>query len=186
MRKKLAIAVAISLALAFAPLAGCGESSPPAGDNGKGGNAIPIETLAEGFNSEYGRIDEIPIPEEAPPECLAISDKEEFQRLLSQAYFQEPVPEVDFEAHIVIAAMQGPKNTGGYSIFVSSAFQDGGEVRVGIDVVEPEPGAMTVQVLTSPYHLVVAERGSFDPRGELFFVFVDQHGELISQLFAEV
>ncbi len=134
-----------------------------------------------GVNSEYGRIDEIPIPEDAPPECLAVSDEEEFQRLVSQAYFQEPIPEVDFERYIVIAAMQGPKPTAGYSISVTSAVQNGDEVTVVVDTMEPEPGAITAQVLTSPYHLVLAERSSFDPRGELVFIFTDGEGARISQ-----
>jgi hypothetical protein len=183
------IALTLCITLAVIPAAGCGEASSTGGsggDGGESGNNIPLQTLAEGMNSDYGRIDEMPIPEDAPPECLAISDEEEFQRLLSLAYFQEPIAEVDFERYIVIAAMQGPKNTAGYSISVKRAVQDGTEVIVEINVVEPEPGATVAQVLTSPYHLVLAERSAFDLRGELTFTFDDQNGDRISQLFTEV
>lgn len=179
-----AMAVCLTFSLAF--LSGCGGSPPPADDAGGGPRIIPLETLAEGASSDYGRIDEMPVPEDAPPECLAIDDEEEFQRLISLAYFPEPIPEVDFESNIVMAVMQGPKNTAGYSISITRAFQVGGEVTVEINAVEPEPGSMTAQVLTSPYHLVLAERASFEPRGELTFIFVHQHGDTISQLFAEV
>jgi hypothetical protein len=171
----------------LAATAGCGgDTAPKAKPDGQGGDHIPLQTLAQGVNSEYGRIDEIPIPQDAPPECLAISDEEEFQRLVSQALFDETIPEVDFERYIVIAAMQGPKPTAGYAITVSSADQNGDEVSVVVNTTEPEPGAITAQVLTSPYHLVLAERTSFDPRGELIFVFHDGDGDLISQGFTEV
>jgi hypothetical protein len=171
---------------------GCGSDSDVATDgrpedaNGRTGREIPLQTLAQGVTSDYGRIDEIPIPEDAPPDCLAISDEEEFQRLLSLAYFQEPMDDIDFDRYIVIAAMQGPKNTGGYAISIMHALQAGTEIRVEVDVVEPEPGGMTAQVLTSPYHLVLAERSAFDPRGELVFTFIDQDDIRISQQFIEL
>ncbi len=191
-RKYLLLVACLCIALACMFAAGCGVSEDAASDKDTGGSGdrtgseIPLQTLTQGVTSDYGRIDEIPIPEDAPPECLAISDEEEFQRLVSLAYFQEPIGEVDFEKYIVIAAMQGPKNTGGYAISIMHATQGGGDVRVEVDLVEPEPGSMTVQVLTSPYHLVLAERSAFDPRGELVFTFVDQDDNLISQQSTEV
>lgn len=180
---------AVLVCIALLAAAGCGgDESAPSRNGGEDsvGNDIPLQALAMGVNSEYGRIDEIPIPQDAPPECLAVSDEEEFQRLISQAFFQEPIPEVDFERYIVIAAMQGPKPTAGYAISITSAVQNGSDVTVKVDTTEPEPGAITAQVLTSPYHLVLAERSSFDPRGELVFVFTYRDGARISQLFAEV
>jgi hypothetical protein len=66
------------------------------------------------------------------------------------------------------------------------ASQAGTEVRVEVDVVEPEPGSMTAQILTSPYHLVLAERSAFDPAGELVFTFLDQDDNRISQQTASI
>jgi hypothetical protein len=184
------IMVLLSTAVILACTSGCGGGTAPQDEepytSNDNGNEIPLQTLAEGLTSDYGRIDEIPMPEDATPECLAIGGKEEFQRFLSLAYFQDPIAEVDFERYIVIAAMQGPKNTAGYSISISGAFQNGYEVKVVVLTTEPEPGAMTAQVLTSPYHLVLAERSAFDPRGELTFTFVDPENQLISQQFAGV
>lgn len=183
----LAFGVLIACLLCAAALsAGCGEKGPGTADGERVGadaarTSIPLSTLSQGVNSEYGRFDEMPIPEDAAPECLVITDKEDYQRLLSVALFQEAAPEVDFEGNIVIAVMQGPKNTGGYAVSITHMHQAGTAVRVEVEVVEPEPGSMTVQVLTSPYHLVAARIEDFEPRGELEFSFVDQNDNSLSR-----
>jgi hypothetical protein len=179
------------LLVVFLLLPGCGNGDqvePPqeSGESTAQKGDIPLNTLVQGVYSEYGRFDEMPIPEDAPPECMVITDNEEYQRLLSLSSFQEPLEEVDFDRDMVIAAMQGPKNTGGYAISIMHASQSGTEVTVELDVVEPEPGSLTVQVLTSPYHLVKAERASFDPRGAVVFTFVDQNDALIDQQGGEI
>lgn len=147
---------------------------------------VGFSTLAQDVSSEYGRSDEGPMPADSPPECMVITDAESYQRLQSLASITEPVPAVDFETNIVIAAMQGPKNTGGYAISVMHISQEGPEVRVEVDTVEPEPGAIVVQMLTSPYHLVTANRADFDPRGRLAFTFVDQDDIRLSQEWAQI
>lgn len=167
---------------------GCGDAGrgKPPGDSPGPERDIPLKTLAQGVSSEYGRSDEIPIPEDAPPECMVITDREQYQRLLSLSAFQEPLGEVDFETDVVIAAMQGPKNTGGYAISIMHASQAETRIRVEVDLVEPEPGSITVQALTSPYHLVTAERAGFDPHEKLIFTFVDQDDILIDQKSANL
>lgn len=186
-RESMGIITALWLALVLI-IAGCGDAESVSENGGMGQSAreIPLQTLAQGINSEYGRIDELPIPEDAPPEYLVLTDEEELQLLLSQALIQDAVPEVDFDRHIVIAAMLGPKNTGGYAISIMHASQTGTEVRVEVDVVEPDPGSMTVQILTSPYHLVTVERADFEPRGELVFSFLDDDEGHVYQEFAEI
>ena len=187
-----ALTAAFCLLFLLLGCAGCGGSGaglPGGGGEGSGagpGREIPLQTLDQGISSEYGRFDEMPIPEDSPPECLVLSDEEEYQRLVSLAFFPQTPAEVDFSRYVVIAAMQGPKSTGGYAISIMYASQAGTEVRVELEVVEPEPGSMTVQMLTSPYHLVLAERSSFDPRGELVFTFFDQDDHRISQQPAEL
>ena len=171
--------------------AGCGEEQTGPTEDGstepaRSGNDIPLATLAQGIYSEYGRFDEMPVPEDAPPECLVITDEEEFDRFISMALLQEEIYEVDFESEVVIAAMQGPKNTGGFAISIMHASQADSEVRVEIEVIEPDPESMTVQVLTSPYHLVKAERADFSPLGPLNFTFVDQNDDQLCQQPVEI
>jgi hypothetical protein len=190
-RRLLVLLMATGLVLGVFYLSGCDNSGTgeqvatpeePLGLESE----IPLNTLAQGVYSEYGRFDEVPMPSDAPPECMIITDGEEYQRLLSLSSLQETPPTVDFTSDIVITAMQGPKNTGGYAISIMYADQAGDEVRVEVDVVIPDPGAMSVQVLTSPYHLVIAKRSDFDPRGKVFFTFVDQKDNLINRQGADL
>jgi len=186
------LSTALFLTALLLPAVGCGGEKPPEDDVTPGQadtgpeHEIPLTTLIQGSNSEYGRFDETPIPTDAPPECVVIADEEEYQRLMSLAMLEEPEVSVDFDSQIILAVFQGPKNTGGYAISIMRATQEGSRVRVEVDVIEPEPGSMTIQVLTSPYHLVTAERSDFDPRGELFFSFYDQDDSLLSQQGADI
>lgn len=161
--------------------AGPGDGASP--DAGMG--AIPVRTLAQGTASEYGRLDHVPRQEEGP-ECMVIGDEEELYRLLSLAGLQLPEPDVDFDRHLVLAAMLGVRNSAGYSISIKSVGQQSYEVQVEVEVSEPEEGAFTAQVLTSPYHLAMVERDAFEPRGELVFIFVDNHGRMLARTRKEV
>jgi len=173
-------------------LAGCGERRPEGENAGEGSDAaaverqIQLQTLAQGQECEYGRFDEVPTSQEAPPECLVIEDAEGLKRLLYLANLELPYQDVDFSQNVVIAAMQGPKNTSGYAISIQSLRQTGTEVRVLLDLVEPAPGSVTAQMLTSPYHLVLARRSDFQPRGELRFSFEDGSGRRLGTVSAAI
>jgi hypothetical protein len=166
-------------------IAGCGRKTEEANQTPVP-HDISFSTIGQGASSQYGRVDEGEVFNDSPPECLVITDGEEYQRLQSLASFNEELPTVDFSANIVIAAMQGPKNSGGYAISIMHASQDGTDVRVEVETIEPEAGSVTAPVLTSPYHLVIADRAAFDPRGNLNFSFFDQHDVRLSQEPAEI
>lgn len=179
---------AFLLSLCLFVAAGCdGGEGDRAGTEGPLGAAreIPLQTVVQGTLSDYGRFDQSSLQEEAP-ECTVIEDDQELQRLFYLAGLVVPEADVDFDAHVVLAAMQGAKNSAGYAISITRATQYGGEVRVEVEVVEPEESSFTAQILTSPYHLVMAGRDAFDPRGELDFIFVDRNGLVLSREKASV
>ncbi|MDI6829719.1 MAG: protease complex subunit PrcB family protein [Actinomycetota bacterium] len=147
---------------------------------------MAVSTLAQGVYSEYGRLEGVPAAENAMPECLVITDADELQRLVSLALFQEPVEEVDFSRSVVLVSMLGPRDTGGFAVSITRVCQEGSAVRVELELVEPEPGSMNAQVLTSPYHLVVAEREAFQPRGPLLFTFVDRNDDILAEQRADI
>ncbi|OFW59866.1 MAG: hypothetical protein A2W01_12120 [Candidatus Solincola sediminis] len=179
------LAVLVLLVPVAALQSGCGTDNGTLMDEAAP-HDVGFSTIAQGVSSQYGRFDEGTIPGDSPPECIIITENEDYQRLQSLASFSEEMPAVDFGQYIVIAAMQGTKNTGGFAISIMHASQDETEVRVEVDIVEPEPGSINVQMLTSPYHLVKAERSSFDPRGRLNFTFVDQKDISLSQEPAQI
>ncbi len=191
MKFKALLATVAVMTLLAAWASGCGDNGAetvtesPHEPSGQG-RKIPLSTIAQGTDSDYGRYDEMPIPSENPPECLVITESEEYRRLCSMAFPGRPVKEVDFERYVVIAAMQGIRNTSGHAISIVNAHQSGYQVKVELEVIEPEPGSMTAQVLTSPYHLVAAERAAFDPRGEIEFTFFDQEYNQLAQQPVEI
>ncbi|MGQ9536945.1 MAG: protease complex subunit PrcB family protein [Actinomycetota bacterium] len=169
--------------------AGCGEQKPPGDEGGEAARTrrdIPLKTLAQGLICEYGRFEPSTNGGETGPSFLVLTNDEELKRLLSLSGLEITAGEVDLSRWVVVAAFQGPRATAGYAISMIHAVQEGTEVRVDVELVEPEPGSMTAQVLTSPYHLVLAERDDFDPRGEVIFIFMDQRGEMLERISAEI
>jgi len=64
-----------------------------------------------------------------------------------------PLPQVDFEREVVVAAALGTRATGGFSIFVDGAYQREGFVEVVIHKVSPGSRCATTQALTQPVDL---------------------------------
>jgi hypothetical protein len=68
------------------------------------------------------------------------------------------MPEIDFEKETVIVAAMGRKNTGGYSIEITKAEKVGDKLRVTVRKKNPPKGAMTIQTLTAPIHIVAVPK----------------------------
>jgi len=83
---------------------------------------------------------------------------------------------VDLGADIIIAAFQGVRPTGGYSIAVTSVREEAGTVNVYLKTVEPLPGDMVSQAFTSPYDIITVSRADLGLSGEVKFSFWDTAG----------
>ncbi len=191
------VRIFIFLALLLATpylLSGCGNEGKEANEvgrapegEGQAGRSIPLQTLLQGAICEYGRYEQAsPAGEGTKPSCLVIGDDQGLQRLLFLTGLELPQGKVDFDQHIILAALQGTKPTSGYAISIVGAVQTGTEVRVEVEILEPEPGSVNAQVLTSPYHLVLARRFDFRPRGKIDFTFVDSLGERLEVCSLEI
>jgi hypothetical protein len=75
---------------------------------------------------------------------------------------------------LYIAVFAGAKRTGGFAVAVERVERDGDRVVVHARFTEPPPGAMVIQVLTSPAHLVSVELGRISGAREA--VLFDQQG----------
>jgi hypothetical protein len=74
-----------------------------------------------------------------------------------------PVPEVNFDTEMVIVATMGRQRTGGYVIDIVRVAAEGGKLKVFIQRRSPPPGSMTIQVLTTPFHMVAVPRSALTP-----------------------
>jgi hypothetical protein len=80
--------------------------------------------------------------------------------------FERPAPKVDFAREMVVGVFMGGRPTGGFSVEIVGAREDGGALVVQYRETMPGPGAMTAQVLTSPFHLVSVPRVNGDVKFE--------------------
>jgi hypothetical protein len=78
------------------------------------------------------------------------------------------------EGRLYIAVFAGSQRTGGYAIRVAGVDRAGDTLIVRAMFSSPPPDALTIQVLTSPAHLVSIDRASAASAREI--VLVDQTG----------
>jgi hypothetical protein len=70
----------------------------------------------------------------------------------------DPPPQVDWTKEMVVAVFMGEKPTGGYAVSVKDAREEKGKLAVAVVERVPGPGAITIQVLTAPFHMVAVKR----------------------------
>ena len=104
---------------------------------------IPMKTLAKGMES---RIDEA--------RQLTARSAGEWRTLWHQHAGTRDRPSVDFANEMVVGVFLGRRPTAGFGIEIVGAREDRGALVVQYREVQPLPGSIAAQVLTSPYHLV--------------------------------
>ncbi len=67
---------------------------------------------------------------------------------------------IDFDNKILIAAFQGQKSTGGYSIEITKIEEIDNKIIVNIAENEPGRNCIVTQAFTSPYHIVELDKTS--------------------------
>jgi hypothetical protein len=104
-------------------------------------------TVARGTNSS---IDE--------SRQVVIRSAAEWQALWKAHDPNRAIPAADFTRAQVVGVFLGSRPTAGFSVEITAVKEDG--ERAVVEYVErrPPPGALTAQVLTSPFHLVSLPR----------------------------
>jgi PrcB C-terminal len=124
--------------------------------SGAWADSFPIRTLAKGA---FSGIQE--------PKQEVIKDRAAFEKLwakhLAGGKSAATLPDVDFSKDMVILVTLGRKNTGGYSIRVTSVEPVGNKLLISVRRTSPRPGAMAIQVLTSPFDMVVVPKSDLAP-----------------------
>ncbi|MGI8494249.1 MAG: protease complex subunit PrcB family protein [Pyrinomonadaceae bacterium] len=82
------------------------------------------------------------------PFVLVARDAETYALIRGLVEDLPPSSTVDFNQTAVVAAFAGEKNTGGYSVAIRS-----NDERVTIELIKPQKGDMTTQVITTPFQV---------------------------------
>lgn len=102
------------------------------------------------------------------PASLLVRDRGEWEALWSTHSRLQlpppPAPFVDFDREMVVAVFRGQCPTAGFGVEIVAATampatdEAPATVRVEAEATDPEPGAVTAQVITAPFHCVSVPR----------------------------
>ena len=108
---------------------------------------ISFQTVARGFRSGIREPLQAVIRNETEWRAL-------WQKHVSIQADPPPLPTIDFTKDIVAAVFLGEKPTGGYAIEIVGAERNDGTLTVSFNEKRPQPGGMTIQSFTQPFHIV--------------------------------
>jgi hypothetical protein len=87
-------------------------------------------------------------------QAIARTDAE-WARLWQQHSPDRRRPSVDFSRQMVVGVFMGSRNTAGFAVEIAGTSEASGALVVRYRETVPAKDAITAQVITSPYHLVV-------------------------------
>jgi hypothetical protein len=91
---------------------------------------------------------------------------EEWARLYRAHNPDRPPPAVDFSKDMVLAVFLGSRSTAGYAVDIIGMKDVDGALVVQYRQTQPPPGAITAQVITTPYQMVAVPARAGDVRFE--------------------
>lgn len=134
------------------------------------GNTIVTQ---EQNSIKYDVIQEHAIGGRTDKDIVVISDKNTLEKIYDDLNLnQDPnyeVPDIDFNAELVIVFFMGEKNTGGYSISVKDINETNEYVFINYQEKGPKPTDMVTMVITQPYCIIKTKK----PSKELQFIKVE-------------
>ncbi len=89
---------------------------------------------------------------------VTVRSEDEWARLWQQHKPDRPKPAVDFSKQMVLGVFMGSRSTGGFAVEILGASETGGALTVQYRETIPSPGAITAQVISSPYHLAAVPK----------------------------
>jgi protease stability complex PrcB-like protein len=115
------------------------------------GMVTSFSTVAKGFSSGI-----------TEPTQVAIRTRDEwaaFWRRHTRSRVDPPsAPPVDFSREMVVGIFMGERGTGGYEVEITKVERDESHLRVSYRATSPDPGAILIQALTQPYHVIKLPR----------------------------
>jgi len=84
----------------------------------------------------------------------------EWAALWKKHNYDKPAPAVDFSKEMIVAVFAGSRPTAGFAVDITSAAEREGRLVVSYRETKPGGGAITAQVLTSPYHIAAVPKSA--------------------------
>jgi hypothetical protein len=109
----------------------------------------PMRTLDQGSQSEIGVARQV-----------TVRDRDEWASFWSTHAPGRPAPSVDFAREMVVGVFMGTRPTAGFGVEIVGYRDSADGIVVQYRERAPARGAITAQVIVSPYHLVVVPRRS--------------------------
>jgi hypothetical protein len=91
---------------------------------------------------------------------VSVRNEADWTRLWQQHNPDRQKPAIDFSKLMVVGVFMGSRNTAGFAVEILSATDADGVITVHYRETIPARGAITAQVITSPYHLVSIPKSS--------------------------
>ena len=92
------------------------------------------------------------------PRQVVVRDRAAWAALWREHAPERTPPAVDFTRAMVVGVFLGTRPTASHGVSITRVTRADGEIVVHYREDRPPPGALVVQILTSPYHLVRVER----------------------------
>jgi hypothetical protein len=108
---------------------------------------VAFQTVAKGNRSGIDEAAQIVVHNQTDWASL-------WQRYASADTQHPPAPAIDFGKELVAAVFLGQKPTSGYAIEIVSIERNDGELTVTFRETNPQPGGITTQAFTQPFHIV--------------------------------
>ena len=116
---------------------------------------VPMEKVAASERSGVAEARQVVVRSEA-----------QWQQLWDEIAPRRPKPQVDLTARMIIGVFLGERPTSGYSVQIMEVREEPDGLRVKYAERAPAPGAMVMQVLTSPFSLISVPARTGDVRFE--------------------
>jgi hypothetical protein len=76
--------------------------------------------------------------------------------------YDRPAPAIDFSKEMIVAVFMGSRPTAGFSTEIVQVTERDGGLVVSYREAMPPPGAITAQILTSPFHIAAVPKHGGD------------------------
>jgi hypothetical protein len=119
------------------------------------------------------------------PSVRLVADSDQLKRIFIESKWRlvgqsPPAPMVDYDAENVVTIQMGQKPTGGYGIELAEpdATLNDGEALIRLRWIEPAPGSIVTQILTSPCLIISLPKGAYEK-----IAITNKNGNLREKLY---